>query len=263
MKQRILAALVALPLVLIPIWLGGLWWVGLVTVIAILAGFEYYSLLAQGGYRTARWLGLVWLLSLVYSSWLPQQFPLPLTMAFGLVITLIYALYQVDQPLINWTATVAGAAYLGILIGQILALRLAQEGLWWLMLGLLITWGNDTLAYLTGITLGRHKLWPRLSPKKSWEGTVGGWITAALIGGFMMAYTPLSGGFGLGLLIGLGGGVLALFGDLSVSMIKRQVGAKDSGRLFPGHGGMLDRLDSILFVVPYIFQVMLLLTQPG
>jgi len=260
-KQRILAALIALPLVLIPIWLGGLWWVALVTLLAVWAGWELYSLLAQSGYPASLWLGIPWLLLLVYTGWQPQRLPLAPILVLGVIATLIRALYRTEKPLVYWLSTLAGALYLGTLIAQITALRLAPDGLWWLLLGLLITWGNDTLAYLVGITLGRHKLWPRLSPKKTWEGTLGGWVTAALISGAMLASTPLPGSFALGLLIGLGGGVLALFGDLSVSMIKRQAGVKDSSHLFPGHGGLLDRLDSILFVIPYISLVMQLLTR--
>jgi phosphatidate cytidylyltransferase len=127
--------------------------------------------------------------------------------------------------------------------------------MWWLLMAILITWSNDTLAYFTGVTIGKHKLWPRLSPKKSWEGTVGGFLGAALAGGLVAMLSPLSIGFGLGALIGLIGGILALFGDLSISMVKRQVGVKDSGHLIPGHGGMLDRLDSVLFVVPFVYLV--------
>ncbi len=261
MKQRILAALIALPLVLVPIWLGGLWWVALVTVLAVWAVWELYSLLAQSGYPASLWLGIPWLLLLVYTGWQPQRLPLAPILVLGVIATLIRALYRTEKPLAYWLSTLAGGFYLGILLAQITALRLAPDGLWWLLLGLLITWGNDTLAFLVGITLGRHKLWPRLSPKKTWEGTLGGWAAAALIGGAMLAFTPLPGDFALGLLIGLGGGILALFGDLSVSMIKRQAGVKDSSHLFPGHGGLLDRLDSILFVVPYISLVMQLLTR--
>jgi phosphatidate cytidylyltransferase len=106
-----------------------------------------------------------------------------------------------------------------------------------------------------GVTLGRHKLWPRLSPKKTWEGTIGGWIGAALIGGGLAWWLLPEVHWWVGVGLGAIGGILALFGDLSISMVKRQVGVKDSGKLFPGHGGMLDRLDSILFVLPFIYQV--------
>ena len=134
------------------------------------------------------------------------------------------------------------------------------DGQWWLIFGFLVTWANDSVAYFVGTNLGRHKLWPRLSPKKTWEGTVGGWIGAAATGGLLIWFTPLGDDVPVlfGVVVGLFCGVLGLFGDLSISMLKRQAGVKDSGVFFPGHGGMLDRLDSLLFVLPFVYQVLLL-----
>lgn len=261
MKQRTIAALIALPLVLTPLWLGGVWWVGLISLVATLGGYEFYDLMRQGGYQSVRWLGLVWLLLLIFHNWQPQLLPLSLVLTTGFITTLIYSLYQTHQPMTTWAITCIGAIYVGMMLGQALALRLVPEGLWWMLLALFITWANDTMAYLTGVTLGRHKLWPRLSPKKSWEGTIGGWVFATIVGGLVTRYSPLPGSFWLGAGIGLGGGILALFGDLSISMLKRQVGAKDSGLFLPGHGGMLDRLDSLLFVIPFVHQVMLFVTR--
>lgn len=146
-----------------------------------------------------------------------------------------------------------------MLIGEILALRFVDNGLWWFLLGLLITWANDTVAYFVGVWFGKNRLWPRLSPKKTWEGTISGWAGAALMSGCIAWLTPLPIHFGIGALLGAIGGILALFGDLSISMLKRQVGVKDSSALFPGHGGMLDRLDSILFVLPFLYHVVLIL----
>jgi len=148
-----------------------------------------------------------------------------------------------------------GAIYLGIILGQAVSLRLRPNGLWWLLFAILITWANDSAAYFVGVTLGKHKLWPRLSPKKSWEGTIGGWVGAALAAVFLIYILPITMPPLYAALVGAVAGVLALAGDLSISMLKRQVGVKDSGKLFPGHGGMLDRLDSILFVIPFVYMV--------
>jgi phosphatidate cytidylyltransferase len=134
-------------------------------------------------------------------------------------------------------------------------LRQLPDGFWWLLYGLLIGWTNDSAAYFTGVTLGRRRLWPRLSPKKTWEGTVAGWIGAALMGGLLMTVLPVQMSVVYGALLGAVGGVFALFGDLAVSMVKRQVKVKDSGHLIPGHGGFLDRLDSLLFVLPLVYYV--------
>jgi len=258
MTTRIVVALVALPFVLIPIYLGGIWSVALFLVVALIGGHEFYNMLDVGGYFPARWLGLIWTALLVLSFWSPTHIPSTTLLTAGLIITLCYSLFRTEAPVSTWLATAGVAIYLGIMIGQMLGLRLADNGLWWLVLAALITWSNDTLAYFSGVTLGRHKLWPRLSPKKTWEGTIGGWIGAGLAGALVAHFAPLPIDALTGLAIGLVGGILALFGDLSVSMIKRQVGVKDSGTLFPGHGGMLDRLDSLLFVIPFVYQAVFL-----
>ncbi len=258
MRQRTLVALLALPPVLAGLWLGEIWWALLVSFVGLAGGFEFYGLMRLVGYRPARFLGLPWILLLILSQWQPDYLPLMALLTAGFIATLIFALYQTQQPLLNWVVTAAGAVYIGVMLGQALALRLLPNGLWWVLFPLLITWGNDTFAYLIGITLGKHKLWPRLSPKKSWEGTIGGWLFATLIGFLFVQYSPLQASAWIGALIGFFGGVLALFGDLSISMLKRQVGAKDSGVMMPGHGGMLDRLDSLLFVIPFVYQIALL-----
>jgi phosphatidate cytidylyltransferase len=252
---RILVALIAAPIVLAPIWFGGIWALLLVLVVAILGGIEFYNMMAQGDYHPARWLGLGWIAALVLAGWQPDL-PLALPiMSAGLILTLIYALFQIEKPVSAWATTAIGAIYIGLMMGQTLALRLLPNGLAWLLYALLITWANDTAAYFVGVTVGRNKLWPRLSPKKTWEGTLGGWLGALLIGALLTIWAPLGIHWLLGASLGLISGILGLFGDLSISMVKRQVGVKDSGKLFPGHGGMLDRLDSVLFVLPFIYQV--------
>jgi phosphatidate cytidylyltransferase len=157
-----------------------------------------------------------------------------------------------DQAALDFSVTVTGIVYLGWLGSYLLDLRSLPQGLWWLMLVLPIVWGADTGAYSIGAVYGKHKMTPRLSPKKSWEGYFAGVFTSVIVGAFF-AYafssispqplggliTPLQGGF-LGLVIG----ALAPLGDLGESMLKRQGGLKDSSNIFPGHGGFLDRIDS-------------------
>jgi phosphatidate cytidylyltransferase len=131
-------------------------------------------------------------------------------------------------------------------MAHLIALRQLADGLAWVWLALLSTWGADTLAYFVGRTRGRHKLWPRHSPKKTWEGLFGG-IGGGLLGAAIVtSFSSLT--WHTTLIIGTVVPVVALFGDLSISMMKRHVGVKDSSRLFPGHGGFLDRIDSLLFV---------------
>ena len=292
MKRRTLAGLIALIPVLSALWFGGFWWVLLVLTITSLGTYEYYVLIERSGYRPARWFGFAWMLALMLSHWPLTPLDPSLVFTFGFIAIFIHILLsqqgsapQADtgnadrpvadvasqpdtgdaiqnrsqQPFHNWALTVAGASYLGLMMGQAIALRLLPNGLWWMLLGLGVTMINDSAAYFVGISIGRHKILPALSPQKSWEGTVGGWIAATLTGAAVAFGTPLEITVWLGALIGLVGGILALFGDLAISMLKRQSGVKDSGVFLPGHGGTLDRIDSILFVLPFVYQVALLL----
>jgi phosphatidate cytidylyltransferase len=260
MRQRIIVGLIGLPAVLIPLWLGGIWLAIFVVVIGVVGGIEFYRLMQLGGYQPSQKLGVGWLALLILSYWQPQSLPLSLVIMAGLIITLINVMHQKQAPMSAWMATSIGALYLGTMLGQALALRELPNGLWWLSMGVLLTWTNDSAAYFTGVTVGRHKLWPRISPKKTWEGTIGGWIAAAIAGALWIYITPLAITHSpiFGAIVGLISGILALFGDLSISTLKRQVGVKDTGSLIPGHGGVLDRLDSVLFVLPFVYQVVLL-----
>lgn len=273
MIQRIIVGVIGLPIALIPIWLGGLWAAGLILALTLIGGHEFYMMMRKGNFRPAYLLGLLCISALVLhpvSPLLPEPFYTQLKpfgvntiLAVSLIATLVYALFQVEQPLLTWFSTVAGIFYIGVLSNQVLSLRLVDQGLWWLLFGVLITWANDTSAYFAGVSIGRYKLWPRLSPKKTWEGTIVGWIGAALIGLIFVWLTPIVSpvtppiSLTQGAAIGFVAGILALFGDLAMSMLKRQVGVKDSGKIFPGHGGVLDRIDSQLFVLPFIYQFVL------
>ncbi len=292
MKRRTISALIALIPVLLALWFGGFWWVLLLLTVTSLGTYEYYVLIERNGYRPARWFGFAWALALMLSYWAFIPLDPFLVFTFGFIAIFIRILLsqkgstpqtdsrnadrsvsgaalqpetgaatqtQNQQPFHNWALTVAGASYLGLMMGQSLALRLLPNGLWWMLLGLGITMINDSAAYFVGISIGHYRILPALSPHKSWEGTVGGWIAATLTGAAVAFWTPLEIAVWLGALIGLVGGILALFGDLAISMLKRQTGVKDSGVFLPGHGGALDRLDSILFVLPFVYQVALLL----
>ncbi len=255
MWTRIIVAIIAIPFILVPIYLGGIWGVLLLLALGLLAGWEFFHMMGVGGYRPARWIGLVWLSAISLTFWRPDLVPLSFVLAIGLIATMSYSLLEPVRPADTWFSTSMGAIYIGTTLGMGMALRLLPDGLWWILFGILITWANDIFAYFTGVTIGRHLLWPRLSPKKTWEGTVGGWIAAALVAALLAWLFPIPLAPGYALIVGALAGVLALLGDLSISMLKRQVGVKDSGRLFPGHGGMLDRMDSLLFVLPMLYMV--------
>lgn len=170
---------------------------------------------------------------------------------FGLIFLWRFGdLQQVVQQL---ALLLFGFFYVPLLLGHLVLLRGLPFGREWIYLVLLIVMASDTGAYFSGITLGRHKLYPAISPNKSVEGAVGG-LLGALVGAFVARATFFPAlDAGDCLLLGLGLGAMSQLGDLFESMLKRACGVKDSGVLFPGHGGILDRLDSLLFAFPLAF----------
>lgn len=253
LRERFISALVLAPLVLGLAYLGGLWFLGLMLLVGFLAGWEYFSLLVQGGSAPLRWPGLIGILAVIAEAYWAQAWSLRLLLTALIVLSLVIALFRSGQtPVTDWAWSLAGVIYFGLLLNHFVALRNLPAGLQWLLLGLLLTWITDTGAYFSGRGLGKHKLWPRHSPKKTWEGAIGGWLVGtaagALLGPWLVGQSPWAGA-ALGGLVCL----VAPFGDLAESMVKRQMGAKDSGHLIPGHGGMWDRIDSLLFVIPVVY----------
>jgi phosphatidate cytidylyltransferase len=152
-------------------------------------------------------------------------------------------------------------AYCGLLLACAVGLR--RFGVGWVILAFVVTWANDTFAYFAGRAFGRHKLFERISPKKTWEGFAGGAvgsIVGALVTRWLLPHEADAGTVDLEslslaatVLIGAGGAVLGPLGDLCESMFKRAAGVKDSGWIIPGHGGLLDRIDALLFVAPWVY----------
>lgn len=246
---RTISAAVLLPLVLGAIYIGGdLFFVGVGLVLA-LATFEFVQLMKRGDYEPTLLFSWGFMGLGLFVARDPAGTWLRPAMAGLLAGSLVWQLLnsQRPAPTADWALTIAGGLYIGWMGGYLVALRQVPDGFQWLLLTLLITWSADTGAYLIGSNWGRRKLAPRLSPGKTVEGTVGGWLTGTVIGGLLAGLMRLGvlNGLALGALIG----AASPLGDLGISMMKRQVGAKDSGRLIPGHGGMLDRIDSILFTV--------------
>jgi phosphatidate cytidylyltransferase len=272
LARRVGTAVVVLPLLL----LGMLWappavGFSIVTVAIALGAWELDGLLRARDVRPFRASGGV-LLALVFAqvacsggsvpvgaAWVE---PLPLWPFAALLIltALLFRAQDFARDVPAAALTVLGALYLGGLGGSIAALRIMEplaDGPWRIVLLLAIVMAADTAAYFVGRALGRHKLAPAISPGKTMEGVVGG-----LAGGVLGALAVRGAGFPLPLAHAVVLGVLvtiaAVAGDLLESLLKRWAGVKDSGRLFPGHGGMLDRLDSLLFgaaVLYYYFSL--------
>lgn len=253
LRTRALSALVLVPLVALVVWRGGVFLALALVLVGLLAWRELVQMLRLKGHLPFARLGALLVALFILAAYL-----LPSALVFGvlvlaLIVSLTYALFQEHpEPATDWALTFGGAAYLGLCLGHFLLLRGLPDGFRWLAVAILATWINDTAAYFVGSLWGRHKLWVRLSPKKTWEGLIGGLAVTVLLGLWPFA-DWLGLGPGWGALLGALVGVVATFGDLAESMWKRQSGLKDSGHLIPGHGGMLDRIDSLLFVVPTVY----------
>lgn len=249
--QRIGLALVGAPLLLILAYLGGWPFAAAVALLAGVAWYELSRMLAAHELRPITGIGMAGSLAFIVAAQLAGPGIWPALIAAALVIASLVAAFLSPggYSFNDVAATVFGALYTGYLFSFMLFLR--QLGFPTIVLTLAVTWAGDTFAYFVGRAIGRHKLAPRISPKKSVEGLAGGMIGAlatGIVGGPLAGLTPV-----VGAVLGLIGGIIGPLGDLSESAIKRWCGVKDSGRILPGHGGVLDRFDSLLFVAPCVY----------
>jgi phosphatidate cytidylyltransferase len=258
--QRSLTALVGIPIVLVCVWLGGWWAFAACLFLVILGAYELHRMMLHEGYHPLIMISLVLSLLFLVAAMLPQQRPLLLEagLALALLVTfpLLFFRKQLDGAMVDWSLTLAIAIYLGWPLSLIPLLRGFQigfsDGLWWLLTLLLGVWGFDTGAFFAGHFFGRHKLAPSISPGKTWEGVAGGLIFSVAAALFFTV-RPLGVSWYFAILLGLLIGIAATLGDLAESLIKRQTHVKDSGQFIPGHGGILDRIDSMLFAVIVVY----------
>jgi phosphatidate cytidylyltransferase len=241
------------------IWQGGWWLLGLLVVVMSLATWEYVALIARLGYFPSPVFAIGLVCAFLMTTHLGQAPLLPLWTALLLLSLAWHILFDRSQTRIeNWLLPLGGALYIGWMSGHMLLLRALPNGAYGLVLALGITWVADTGAFFIGSKWGRRAMAPRLSPSKTWEGYAGSAVTGAAAGA---ALALLGGiGWGHGVALGLLLSLITPLGDLGVSMIKRQAGTKDSSKLIPGHGGMFDRVDSLLVagVIGYYYYVWVL-----
>ena len=271
LKKRLITALWGIPLLAAVVWFGEPWFTVLVAAWAALAVFEFYRLAAAPKVSPLTYFGLVWSLLFILSrnanllAYLEPRFDpdllTPLLLTSAVVFSLIWLVVrrQQDGAFPGWAWTMAGILYLGWLLGYLVSLRGLEDGRNWIFLALFATFGSDTAAFFIGRALGRYRLAPRISPGKTWEGAIGGVFGAILVSLLFILPTPFSLSahlnWGQAILLGMLVSVFGQLGDLVESLLKRNAGVKDSGKLIPGHGGVLDRMDSIIFagVVVYYY----------
>ncbi|MGI6548877.1 MAG: phosphatidate cytidylyltransferase [Syntrophomonadales bacterium] len=250
MKERVLSAAVGIPAILLLAWLGGYYWMTLAILAAFIGLYEFYRGIKAGGHSPV-WLAgclvLVWALTLNSSAWNHILGVASLLLSV-IILVILYPRYHIIDLAISWF----GALYVGILMGYIWKLGTLHNHFWIILFALLLTWASDTGAYFAGKAWGKRKLAPKLSPNKTWEGFIGGFLATILVSAAGCWIIP---GYSLYQYIGIGiaVGLIAPIGDLFASGVKRGFNIKDFGRLIPGHGGVLDRLDSFMCVAPLIY----------
>lgn len=192
---------------------------------------------------------------------LPIEYLLPVVAICMMVILAVYVLtfprYRSSQAI----TTVFGFFYLAVMLGFMYLTRMEHNGILTVWLIYISAWGADTAAYFVGRFLGKHKMAPILSPKKTVEGAIGGVVGAGLFGMLFNVLFDHQGAIWQYFVICACGAVISIFGDLTASAIKRDNGIKDYGNLIPGHGGILDRFDSVIFTAPVIYFLSLLLIK--
>ena len=254
---RLVSAFIALPITLYLIGLGSWWYGSLLLLVAAISLHEFFGMTqpddvpAQVG-LTGAGVGLVY--GAITGG---LEGPGALT-AFAITLVAVLTYFLLRTGTLETVAHRLGLAMLGLawaggLLAIVGVLRLLPNGAGWIVLACGLAWGSDSGAYFVGRAFGRRKLYPKISPQKTWEGAIAGIVTAtAMVFGVravlsvdisvvdLLVLAPIGAAFGQ-------------IGDLAESMLKRSVGVKDSGRIMPGHGGLFDRLDALLFTGPVVF----------
>ena len=266
LRKRVITVLWSIPLLIIVVWFDKPlpWFTVLVALWGLLATFEFYRMAAVTKVPSLTCFGLIWALLFILSPHFDYEFivPLLLTSAIGLSLIWLVLRPQKEGAFVSWAWMMAGILYVGWLLSYLVALRL-DAGRNWVFFAMFATFGSDTAAFFIGRAIGRYKIAPRISPHKTWEGAIAGVFGAIIVSLLFILPTlfqlPLS--YGQAILLGLLVSILGQFGDLVESLFKRNAGVKESGTLVPGHGGVLDRMDSVVFagVVVYVYYILVVL----
>jgi phosphatidate cytidylyltransferase len=267
LAQRILFAVIVGPLGLWLLWMGGWWRAGALTFVLAGSAWEYFRLLRVRHPEAGRDPETILPVLVGAVGWISEGGPLShlsgtrdLAIVLSVGWILLHAFRRLPRDeVFPWVAqAVVGFAYLGIwgssLHGLCAGRAPGWEGIWGLVFAIVICWVADTSAYAVGRTLGRHKLCPELSPAKTVEGAIGSVVATAAFGAWFIP-NFLGGDLWLGAVLGALSGAAAIAGDLAESVLKRWAGVKDSSHLLPGHGGLLDRFDSLFLVAPLVLAV--------
>jgi phosphatidate cytidylyltransferase len=263
-KRIVTGTLIGLVVALV-IWFGEPFVTILTSLAAAIAAFEYYRIVKSEHIQPLTYFGIVFSVLLVVNAHSPYSFTLPLILGLATLVPLIWMIFRSnkDNSFINWGWTVTGILYTGWLLSFYVSIRAMDQGVGWVFLVLSCTALCDVFAYIVGSAIGRHALASSVSPGKTWEGSAGG-LAASIIFAVIVSIIfrlPLS--YWQMIVAGIIIGVLSQLGDLVESLLKRNMKAKDAGNLLPGHGGILDRIDSHLLIAPVAYFLIVLANSQG
>ena len=262
LRTRIITALCGIPLLFVAIWFDEpiSWFTVFACIWGLLAVYEFYKITSITKILPITLFGIIWTVLFLVRPHINNDIYYPLLVISTAILPLIYLLlYQSFRAIFStWAWTLGGIIYVGLLLSYLVDLRL-EAGRNWVFLAILATFASDTMAYFIGKAFGKHLLAPRISPRKTWEGAIAGVIAAAAVSLiFTISWSlQLPINYWQAILLGVLISVFGQFGDLLESSIKRYFGVKESGNLMPGHGGLLDRMDSMVFagVVVYLYYI--------
>lgn len=271
MKLRVITAVVGIPLLLALVYFDfrvDTSWFSRVPLLILLVGaaaalgaVEFYRLGTHAGARPLTVFGVIWAVLFVVAALFDVDWGTGALLASAAVLPLVWlVVFRRDTRFQTWVWTLTGILYLGWTLGHYVALRQLDHGRELVILAVFTTFACDTSAFFVGRAWGRHHMAPAISPHKTWEGAIGGFVGAVAAALALRSLLSLGDwslplnyveAIGVGCLIG----VVAQLGDLLESLLKRRAGVKDSGNMIPGHGGVLDRIDSLVFtgVIVYYF----------
>lgn len=256
---RVITSVVLIPLLFIVVWfLPPVYFSVLAIVAAVLGLHEFHGMVKARGLKPLETVGFLLgaIVLLEFSRTGMQRLGYDLVVTFSLLAVLTARLFSkrpVEGAVEDIAVTLLGVLYVAMLFGFQVAIHRGSQGKYWLMFMYLVIWASDTGAYYVGSAFGKHRLYEKISPKKSIEGLGGGVAASVLVAVLCKLWLVKGLGWGPAILLGAVLALVGTIGDLAESLIKRSVGVKDSGTLIPGHGGILDRMDSMLFAAPVLY----------
>lgn len=265
LRRRIATAVLLLPLVVVVVWFNEPvpWLAVFATIWGVLATWEFYRAVTDSDKNISplTYFGLLWTLLFIVSPLLHYHYLNIILLATAVVLPAIWFLLQHRGKggFASWVYTISGVLFIGWLLSHYVALRELESGRDWVFFALFVTFASDSTAYFVGSAIGKHHLAPSISPKKTWEGAVGGVVGAIAVGMLLVMILNLPINYIAAVSLSIAVSIVGQLGDLLESLFKRRVGVKDSGKTIPGHGGFLDRMDSVVFAGVFVYYYVLIL----